>query len=86
MIRASDQKNAKIFLCALIIPARRRPIGTSLGSEHCASHSAPFRNRDSASMDLREAGRKVWRRTLQIINNAPYLRLSFLADFLLRNV
>jgi hypothetical protein len=26
------------------------------------------------------------RRTLQIINNAPYFRLSFLADFLLRNV
>ena len=28
------------------------------------------------------AGRKVWRRTLQIINNAPDFRLSFLADFL----
>jgi hypothetical protein len=25
-------------------------------------------------------------RTLQIINNAPYFRFSFLADFLLRNV
>jgi hypothetical protein len=32
------------------------------------------------------AGRKVWRRTLQIINNGPYFRLSFLADFLSCNV